>query len=883
MDWSSSYQDSLQQPNSKFLELINEHRSSLCHDATINEKSRYNNFKTLSSRERKMLGKFYSSVTAEIHDEFTFPANIKNELSLDHLLNSMIKIVNTFLDSGNTIFNGFKEVKYVELLTDIKYVALFYSHLEGKFKEYIPRELCKYINIENDFELSDYDFLSKFVDFYNSVNSRIYQLEIYFKKLNQNGLLANSTLLPIRKLANNVICQTFESVEYSSYEDRIGTCFINCLRNIVKDSNFDCKFYKKTWNLMTEIGMDISLRKDIFKKFKKYNVEDAKRLLEYDSIIDWTDYVCDELNKLKKALTLLPLSYSKQSLIKSTDEDFKKTIESPFINILECYPTSDSTSIKFSRQSTNFNDFSLYKKIKLEDDSSPSAYDCIKYTGNVPLNLFVNDNKIDSNFSIDSDKEYTIYLQVEISMLEAARSEYCTATTNLLEKQIERMSVLYEEKNILHLKKLYKLLPTAKENAKVFNQSFLNFILSSITKSIEKEENEEKFINELITLRKFCLDKLLNCYDCDSSYVDCINISFRRALNKGSEKICVGSTIAKYLDKVLKNWHLRKDDTETFEQVVQILRHVDGKGPFENKYHSLLAKRILNDTSYDESAERQMIQLLREQIGDKIISHMESMLLDIDLSRQILQDFRKYLSKTEYHDMYIYNNSDIKILTSIKWPVTLTSSIIYPEEFTQFQELFEKFYNPKHKKKRLHYQPNLTDVVITATFDSCVKELIMTLVQATVLLLFNKHETLTSAEIQKLTGMGKEDTERSIRSLSRENILICSHKQYTVNTKFTHLQQRINVRQLHMKAAPILQELSAADKKEAQKNLLEAASCRILKVNKQETLVNLHQLAMKETKLAVSLTEFKIIIEGLITKGFLERDKTNKETIMYIP
>uniref|UniRef100_A0A0K0EFF9 CULLIN_2 domain-containing protein n=1 Tax=Strongyloides stercoralis TaxID=6248 RepID=A0A0K0EFF9_STRER len=883
MDWSSSSQCVLPHPNSKFLELLNEHRSSLNQNNAPNDKSCCGNFKMTNYKEQKVLGKFYSSVTAEIRDEFTFPTDMKSEIDLENLLSKMIEIVDKFLDSESLTFNSFKEMKYVELLTDMTYVTLFYSHLETKLKEYIPNELRKCINVERDSEISDYEFLSKFVEFYNYVNLRIYQLEIYFKKLSQNGLLSNSNLLPIRKLVNNVFCQTFKSPNYSYYEDRIGTCFINCLRNIVKDSSFDCEFYRKTWKLMTEIGMDKSLRDDIFNKFKKCCVEDAKCVVEYDSIIDWTDYACNELNKLKRALTLLPLSYSKYSLIKSTNEDFKNIIESPFINILECYPSNSSNSIKFPQQPTNFNDFTLCRNFKTENNTFSNGYDNIQYTGSVPLTLSKKENNIDPNFSINSDTEYTVYLQIEISMLEAARTEYCDATTSIMDENCEKMNVLYDEENISHLKKLFKLLTCKKENVKLFIQSLINFILSSIRTCVDNAENEEKFINDLITLRKFCLEKLLNCYDGNVIYIDCLNVSFRRALNRSTDKICVGSTIAKYLDKVLKNWHLRKDDTKVFEQVVQILRYVDGKSFFENKYHSLLAKRILNDTSYDEDAERQMIQLLKEQIGDKIISHMESMLLDIDISRQILQDFRNYLSKTENRDMYIYNNSDVKILTSIKWPVTLTSSIIYPEEFTQFKELFEKFYNPKHKKKRLHYQPNLTDVVITATFDTCVKELIMTLVQATVLLLFNKYDSLTSHEIQNLTGMGKEDTERSVRSLSRENILIFSNKHYIINTKFSHPQQRINVRQLHMKAAPILQELSAADKKEAQKNLLEAASCRILKINKQDTLVNLHHLAMKETKLAVSLAEFKVIVEGLITKGFLERDKVNKEVILYIP
>uniref|UniRef100_A0A0N5A4Z1 CULLIN_2 domain-containing protein n=1 Tax=Parastrongyloides trichosuri TaxID=131310 RepID=A0A0N5A4Z1_PARTI len=882
MEWEESNNH-----NSKFLSLLND-------SMYISKKSpsqeivepKYANTKKVSSKERRILGKFYSSITADLHTQFSFSEEHQKDIDSESLLKSMTNIIDEFFDIDGYCNINYKSMKYVELLNDINYVVLFYNYLNEKISKYIPNNIIKYIGSEEDYKsYNDIEFLKKFVQFYDNINIKIYQLEIYFKKINQNGLLANSTLLPIRKLANKVICEIFNSI-FTMCEDRIATSFNNCIMSIIKNEKVDCEFYIKTWNLMIDIGLDKNLKERIYVKSKEYYCKDAQKINDYkDSLIGWIDYMKNELKNLRDALKILPLSDFENNIIRRDENDYKKLLESPFVNLVEVYKVKENIPIKHIPSTSSHSMYTLCKRMKLDNEPYHKDYDSMNFCKEVKLVPLKNEKTFDENVKDDSNLVYDILLQVDISLLEAARDEYTKVTVDVFGKNEENMSVLYKIENTNYLKELYKLLPNTYEYSSLFVQSFSNFIISSIKHIIGTYDNEIQLIDKLIELRKFCFEKVLDCFDRNSQYVDCISNSFRKAINQAREKVCIGSTIAKYLDKILRNWHLHKDDSEIFDEVVHILRHVEGKSSFENKYHNLLSKRIINNTSYDEGAERQMIKILREQIGDKIVSHMECMLLDIDISRNILQDFRAYISRSEYKDAYIYNNSDIKILTSIKWPVVMVTNFNYPDEFLQFQTIFEKFYDPKNKKKRLHYQPNLTDVVISANFDSCSKELIMSLVQAAILLLFNKHETLSIGEIQKLTGLGKEDTDRSLKSLTRENILIPVNKtrKYTVNTNFSHPQQRINVRQLHMKAAPVLQELSAADKKEAQKTLLEAAACRILKHCKTETVSNLHQLSMKETKLAVSFTEFKVIIEGLISKGFLERNDNNMDIIVYVP
>jgi hypothetical protein len=73
------------------------------------------------------------------------------------------------------------------------------------------------------------------------------------------------------------------------------------------------------------------------------------------------------------------------------------------------------------------------------------------------------------------------------------------------------------------------------------------------------------------------------------------------------------------------------------------------------------------------------------------------------------------------------------------------------------QEVFKNFYMSKHNGRRLMWQNNLGHCVVKATFPKGKKELLVSLFQTVVLLLFNdqKRDQLTYAEIKELTNIGK--------------------------------------------------------------------------------------------------------------------------------
>jgi hypothetical protein len=75
---------------------------------------------------------------------------------------------------------------------------------------------------------------------------------------------------------------------------------------------------------------------------------------------------------------------------------------------------------------------------------------------------------------------------------------------------------------------------------------------------------------------------------------------------------------------------------------------------------------------------------------------------------------------------------------------------------TSSQKLYEKFYTEKFSGKRLVWQNTLSSCLITAYFPKGQKEILLSLPQAVVLLMFNntRKRSFSFSEIQHTTGFG---------------------------------------------------------------------------------------------------------------------------------
>lgn len=82
------------------------------------------------------------------------------------------------------------------------------------------------------------------------------------------------------------------------------------------------------------------------------------------------------------------------------------------------------------------------------------------------------------------------------------------------------------------------------------------------------------------------------------------------------------------------------------------------------------------------------------------------------------------------------------------------------------QKLYEKFYTEKFAGKRLVWQNTLSSCLITAHYPKGQKDILTSLPQAIVLLMFNnsRKKSFTFTDIQTATGLGNTNkTEKMMR------------------------------------------------------------------------------------------------------------------------
>ena len=70
------------------------------------------------------------------------------------------------------------------------------------------------------------------------------------------------------------------------------------------------------------------------------------------------------------------------------------------------------------------------------------------------------------------------------------------------------------------------------------------------------------------------------------------------------------------------------------------------KDVFERYYKSHLAKRLLNNRSVSDDAERGMLAKLKVECGFHFTQKLEGMFNDMRISADTMEDYKKHISKT---------------------------------------------------------------------------------------------------------------------------------------------------------------------------------------------------------------------------------------------
>ena len=278
-----------------------------------------------------------------------------------------------------------------------------------------------------------------------------------------------------------------------------------------------------------------------------------------------------------------------------------------------------------------------------------------------------------------------------------------------------------------------------------------------------------------------------------------------------------------------------------------------------------------------------MLAKLKSECGSSFTHNLEQMFKDQELARDEMTAYKGWLTGNGRSTGGV--DLDVSILSAAAWPTFPDVRVLLPKEVLDQINTFDKYYKNKHTGRRLTWKHNMAHCVIKAQFNRGPKELLVSSLQAAVLMLFNDVEDSNAAkdsktagvlsyeQISQSTGLQGGELDRTLQSLAcgRARVLtkhpkgrdVAATDTFTVNKAFADPKFRVKINQIQLRETKeenreTHQRVAADRQFETQ-----AAIVRIMKSRKTMTHAQLVAEVINQTKSrgAVDAGDIKANIE----------------------
>lgn len=415
--------------------------------------------------------------------------------------------------------------------------------------------------------------------------------------------------------------------------------------------------------------------------------------------------------------------------------------------------------------------------------------------------------------------------------------------------------------------------------------------------------SDDDLVAELLTFKRkidFIMSESFQRANDPTKMRQCISDAFESFVNKNVDR--AAELISKHFHTLLHSGNKNVTDDSSLDQMVDdaivLFRYLRGKDVFEAYYKRGLAKRLFLERSASVDAEKMVLCKLKTECGAAFTYKLEGMFKDMDASENLSNLFSQHLE----HMNKEMPNFSVRVITPEYWPTYETYEINIPKEMRNTLTDYQDFYRSQHGNRNVKWHHGLASAVVSAEFrPGCKKELVSTLHQAVILLLFNKCDSWTVKEIVDCTQIQEVEVVKNVVALigcrdkpkilqmaetaldKKEGVLesVKSGK-FSVNSEISDKRYRLRVAQVNMKT-PVEEkkEVDQEVNQDRQANI-DAAVVRIMKSRKELTHSALITEVLQQLKFPVKAADIKKRIESLIEREYISRDPEDASMYRYV-
>ena len=265
------------------------------------------------------------------------------------------------------------------------------------------------------------------------------------------------------------------------------------------------------------------------------------------------------------------------------------------------------------------------------------------------------------------------------------------------------------------------------------------------------------------------------------------------------------------------------------------------------------------------------------------------MFVDMAKSADVLTRFRDSDQGADYGQF------SVQTLTLAHWPTHAATDVAVPAAVQRFQRAFGAHYDGANGGRRLVWVHALGTVTLKVAFPRGRKELDVSALQATVLMLFNRHPLGTRLPFETIrdeTQMEDALLRTTLQSLACAEVKplrkspksrdIKDGDEFEVNAKFKSDAYRIKVNSIQMRETRAEQQATTAGINQDRRLAIDAAIVRIMKARKTLRHAVLIAELAQQLRFPVRPADLKVQIESLVERDYLERAEGERNLYNYL-